>query len=68
MNLIMLNTWGGRKAGLLTDFFKQYKDEVAIFCLQEVSHDPQEENLVFSDNNPNFLKETSSVLEDYNYH
>lgn len=37
MNIVTLNTWGGR-AGKekLLDFFRQYRDSVDIFCLQEM--------------------------------
>ncbi|MEO6536790.1 MAG: endonuclease/exonuclease/phosphatase family protein [Candidatus Paceibacterota bacterium] len=44
MKVVCLNIWGGRagKAGLLT-FFEQCRDEVDIFCLQEVWSDRYEE-------------------------
>ena len=37
MNIITLNTWGGRagKEGLLA-FFEKYRDEADVFCLQEM--------------------------------
>lgn len=43
MKIISLNTWGGRagKEGLLS-FFEKYKDEVDIFCLQEIWSGPYE--------------------------
>src|SRR3989344_3839219 len=37
MNIISLNTWGGRAGNtVLLDFFDKYKDIVDIFCLQEM--------------------------------
>jgi endonuclease/exonuclease/phosphatase family metal-dependent hydrolase len=37
MKLITLNTWGGRAGKeLLLSFFKEYRDDIDIFCLQEV--------------------------------
>jgi exonuclease III len=68
MKVITLNVWGGKKASLLSNFFEKYKGKVDLFCLQEVSHDPQEEKLVFSDNDPKFLERTARVLEDYEYY
>jgi endonuclease/exonuclease/phosphatase family metal-dependent hydrolase len=43
MKLITLNTWGGRagKEGLL-NFFKKYKEDIDIFCLQEIWSAPYE--------------------------
>ncbi len=37
MKILSLNTWGGRagREGLLS-FFKKYRDEVDVFCLQEI--------------------------------
>jgi len=68
MKLITLNVWGGKKQALLQRFFEKYKSEVGIFCLQEVSHDPQKENLVFSDNDPKFLWRTNKTLAGYEYY
>lgn len=37
MKIISLNTWGGLAGrDLLLSFFEKYKDEVDIFCLQEI--------------------------------
>jgi len=37
MKLVTLNTWGGRAGkDLLLSFFRSHKDDVDIFCLQEV--------------------------------
>ena len=43
MKLITLNTWGGRagKEGLLA-FFDAHKNDVDIFCLQEILSAPYE--------------------------
>jgi hypothetical protein len=37
MRILSLNTWGGRAGrDIQLDFFRRLKDEVDIFCLQEV--------------------------------
>jgi hypothetical protein len=36
MKLITLNTWGGKIREPLLDFLNEKKDEVDIFCFQEV--------------------------------
>ncbi len=37
MKIISLNTWGGRAGRqILLDFFEKHKDDVDIFCLQEI--------------------------------
>jgi len=36
MRIITLNAWGGRSMHPLMRFFRRYKDEVDVFCLQEV--------------------------------
>lgn len=36
MKLVTLNTWGGKVKEPLLDFLKEKKDEVDIFCFQEV--------------------------------
>jgi len=43
MNIITLNTWGGRagREGLLA-FFEKYKDTTDVFCLQEIWSAPYE--------------------------
>ena len=65
MKLIALNVWGGRKEGLLADFFAQYKDEVDIFCLQEVIHDAAGKIANFPENNENFFADTSEILVNF---
>lgn len=43
MNIISLNTWGGRAGDVqLLDFFARYKDTTDIFCLQEIWRAPYE--------------------------
>ncbi len=44
MKIVSLNTWGGRagKEGLLS-FFATYKDEIDVFCLQEIWSAPYEQ-------------------------
>ncbi len=42
MKLITLNTWGGRALYPLMAFFRNYKDQADIFCLQEVRNSTQE--------------------------
>ncbi|HLD80303.1 MAG TPA: endonuclease/exonuclease/phosphatase family protein [Candidatus Nanoarchaeia archaeon] len=42
MRLITLNTWSGRALYPLMDFFRRYKYQADIFCLQEVRNSSQE--------------------------
>lgn len=43
MNIITLNTWGGRAGkDQLLEFFEKYKDQTDIFCLQEIWSAPYE--------------------------
>lgn len=43
MQLITLNTWGGRAGNeALRQFFRTYKDRVDVFCLQEIWSGPYE--------------------------
>jgi exonuclease III len=43
MKIISLNTWGGRAGNEeLLSFFEKYKEEIDIFCLQEIWSAPHE--------------------------
>ncbi len=75
MKIITLNTWGGRAGKeLLLSFFKEYKDETDIFCLQEIwsaphthldGHDaggvPIDHNNIMTHG----MQEISKTLSDY---
>ena len=41
MKLISLNTWGGKLLNPLLDFLQKYKNEVDLFCFQEIYNSPQ---------------------------
>lgn len=44
MKIISLNTWGGLAGkDLLLSFFRKYKDDVDVFCLQEIWDGPHED-------------------------
>lgn len=75
MKIVTLNTWGGRAGsqGLL-DFFTKYRDDVDIFCLQEMWSAPYEdlEGQVVGGvdlNNENIMttgvQQISALLDDY---
>jgi len=67
MKIISLNTWGGRAGkDKLLSFFNKYKDDVDIFCLQEIStapyDDPETANLEIMMYG---LQEISTLLSDF---
>jgi endonuclease/exonuclease/phosphatase family metal-dependent hydrolase len=70
MNLISLNTWGGR-AGmpLLKSFFEKYKN-ADVFCLQEIWQ--TNEASLIEGNDPrlvlNLLEQIAAILSDFNFY
>ncbi|MCW1888467.1 MAG: endonuclease/exonuclease/phosphatase family protein [Candidatus Moranbacteria bacterium] len=72
MNIVTLNTWGGR-AGKekLLDFFQQYRDTVDVFCLQEMWNGGHEVKgalaggVVLQDIYPELLSEIEKKLSDH---
>jgi exonuclease III len=72
MNIVTLNTWGGR-AGKekLLDFFRQYRDTVDIFCLQEIWNGGHEVRgtlaggVVLQDIYPELLSEIEKKLPNH---
>lgn len=47
MKIISLNTWGARAGhSKFLDFFKQYRDKVDMFCLQETWHINQSDEVI----------------------
>lgn len=75
MKIISLNTWGGRAAkDNFLNFFKKYKDDVDIFCLQEIHNGTEKyfgklaggrvlEEIMFEQ-----LKDICSVLVNHDYY
>ena len=67
MKLLTLNVWGGKKPDLLKDFFKQYRQEVDIFCLQEVNNFSPDADLDDPERMPDILSHIDQTLKDYQY-
>lgn len=67
MKLITLNTWGGRIKSPLLDFIKKYKDEIDVFCFQEVYHNPdkKEWTMAFNDVHFELFNEIGSILNSH---
>lgn len=67
MQIITLNTWGGRagKENLLS-FFEQYRETTDVFCLQEMWRAPYDalEGVDQTDVVTNILQEVTKVLEN----
>lgn len=41
MKVISLNAWGGRTHDILKNFLEKYKNDIDVFCFQEVYHNAQ---------------------------
>lgn len=78
MKIVTLNTWGGRagKNGLLA-FFEKYKEEVDIFCLQEIwsaaynhldGHKAGGKEIDHSEIMVNGFQEISALLSEFTPH
>ncbi|PSO45850.1 MAG: hypothetical protein BRC25_00480, partial [Parcubacteria group bacterium SW_6_46_9] len=67
MRLLTLNVWGGKKPDLLKDFFKQYRQEVDIFCLQEVNNFSPDAGLDDPERMPDILSHIDQTLKDYQH-
>jgi len=66
MKLITLNTWGGKIKDELRDFIDKYKEEVDIFCFQEIFHEaPEKSKNSFEGVNINLLNDLKSQLTDF---
>ncbi|MCK9273227.1 endonuclease/exonuclease/phosphatase family protein [Candidatus Gracilibacteria bacterium] len=76
MKIITLNTWGGRAGSdKVINFFKKYKDDIDIFCLQEIWSAPHTDldghnagGLPIDHSNimVNGKQDISSLLDSYN--
>ena len=69
MNLVTLNTWGGRVGSPLKEFLQKYSEEVDIFCLQEIFNRASDQDKldiveVLSPNS-NLFDEISLVLKSH---
>jgi endonuclease/exonuclease/phosphatase family metal-dependent hydrolase len=64
MKIIYLNAWSGRRTELLEQFVKKHHD-VDIFCFQEVYHEAQGKEAIWSDSNLDLLNILKETLKDY---
>lgn len=64
MNIISLNTWGGRVAEQSQSFIESHKD-IDIFCLQEVYHHAQGKDTIWQEANFNLFSNVSRMLPDH---
>lgn len=69
MKIVFLNTWGGQAGDCLIDFFKEKKDEVDFFALQEVFDGGYNQEVEIVENVANkrysMLTDLKSVLRGY---
>ena len=65
MQLISLNTWGGRIHQPLVDFLEKYRDETDIFCFQEVYDNPEKLLGDDTESRKNLFSELKEVLHNH---
>ncbi len=66
MKLITLNTWGGRRQKELGEFVEKYRD-VDIFCFQEVYHEAEGKDTLWSDIAFNLLAYLRERMPEHNF-
>ena len=66
MNIITLNTWGGRIKEPIFDFFKEKNKETDIFCLQEIYHSAKgkETNPKYTEDNLDLFNDLTEILKE----
>jgi hypothetical protein len=64
MQLISLNTWGGRVPGI-DSFLEAKKKDTTIFCFQEVYNNAPLTEMETEAERPNFFDEVKTILSDF---
>ena len=64
MQLISLNTWGGRVRGI-NEFIAGKKDSTDIFCFQEVHNDSPESEREVAEEQFDFYEKVRTILPDF---
>ncbi len=67
MKLITLNIWGGKQGEKVLDFVKKHKNEIDIFCFQEVFIS-KNSTLTPDGSRTNILGEISEILNEYKFY
>lgn len=64
MKLLSLNIWGGQVYDPLIKFLEQKRDQIDIFCFQEVFK--SKENIISNGSRMNIYYDLEKILKDYN--
>jgi len=65
MQLISLNTWGGRVPSI-NAFLEEKRKGTTIFCFQEVYNNVPQTEMETPEERPNFFEEVKTILSDFN--